>query len=273
MRRRAGERVARSGPRAGGVRRRVLAALVAAAAALLVVAAAALAITTQIGPLKVSATGEFEPRAFPAHGTLPTTFTSTVHIRALNGKAPPALKSLTFEFDKHGRINFKGKPTCSAAQLEGATVSQARSRCAGALVGTGVGKARVEVPGKEPFLMTSPISIFNAPPRDGEATMIAHAWETAPSPGALLSEFSVERISHGRYGYRTEVTLPPIAGGDGVATLAEASFGRTYSRGGHKVGYVEAECSGGRLQVYGRVSFVDGSHLQSLLSSPCHNEG
>ena len=121
--------------------------------------------------------------------------------------------------------------------------------------------------------MTSPISIFNAPPQGGEPTMIAHAWETVPTPQALLTEFSVEKINHGRYGCRTEITLPPIAGGDGVATLAEASFGRTFKRGGREVGYVEAECSGGRLQVYGRISFVDGSHLQSLLSSPCHNEG
>jgi hypothetical protein len=255
------------------MRRRALVALVAGAIALLVCAAAALAITTQIGPLKVSATAEFEPRAFPAHGTLPTTFSSTVRIRSLNAKPPPGLKSLTFEFDKHGRINFKGVPTCTAAQLEGATPSQARSRCAGALVGTGVGKARVELPGKEPFTMSSPISIFNAPPQSGKPTLIAHAWETVPSPQALLTEFSVEKINHGRYGYRTEIALPPIAGGDGVATLAEASFGRTFKRGGREVGYVEAECSGGRLQVYGRISFVDGSHLQSLLSSPCHNEG
>jgi hypothetical protein len=255
-----------------GIRRRVAVALVAGVVVLLVCAAAALAITTQIGPLKVSATAEFEPRAFPAHGTLPTSFSSTVRIRSLNDKAPPGLKSLTFEFDKHGRINFKGVPTCTAAKLEGATPSQARSRCAGALIGTGLGKARVELPGMKPFTMTSPISVFNAPPQGGKPTMIAHAWETVPSPQALLTEFSVEKINHGRYGYRTEITLPPIAGGDGVATLAEASFGRTFKRGGREVGYVEAECSGGRLQVYGRISFVDGSHLQSLLSSPCHNE-
>lgn len=250
-----------------------MAALVAGTPAALACAAAALAVTTQIGPLKVSATGEFEPRVFPAHGTVPTSFNSTVHIRSLNGKAPPALKSLTFEFDKHGRINFRGVPTCTKARLEGATPSVARKRCAGALVGSGVGKARVELPGQAPFTITSPISIFNAPPKGGEPTMIAHAWERVPSPQELLTEFSVERIHHGRYGYRTEIQLPPIAGGNGVATLAEASFGRTFRRGGRKVGYVEAECSGGRLQVYGRVNFADGSHLQSLLSSPCHDKG
>ena len=67
--------------------------------------------------------------------------------------------------------------------------------------------------------------------------------------------------------------MPPIAGGRGAAILAEASFGRTYVRHGHKVGYVEAECSGGRLQVYGKLIFAEGSFLPSLLTSPCHTEG
>jgi hypothetical protein len=232
----------------------------------------ALAVTTQIGNLKVSATAEFMPRAFPAHGTVPAGFGSIVRIKSVNGDQPPALKTLIFEFDKHGKLNFKGVPTCTVAKLEGTTPAEARKRCAGALLGTGTGKARVEMPGKAPFTISSPISIFNAPPEGGRPAMIAHAYETVPSPQALLVPFTVEKVSHGRYGYRTEIQLPEIAGGDGAAILAEAQFGRTYVRHGQKVGYVEAECAGGRLQVYGKLTFADGSHLQSLLSSPCHTE-
>src|SRR6202012_5410068 len=62
-----------------GMRRRLATPLVAGVIDGPICAAAAPAITPQIGPLKVSATAEFEPRAFPAHGTLPTSFTSTVH--------------------------------------------------------------------------------------------------------------------------------------------------------------------------------------------------
>jgi hypothetical protein len=254
------------------VKRQVAITAVALLAAALACAAAALAVTTQIGNLKVSATAEFQPRQFPEHGTVPARFGSIVRINSVDGDQPPALKTLTFEFDKHGKLNFKGVPTCTMAKLEGTTPGEARRRCAGALLGTGVGKARVEMPGKAPFTISSPISIFNAPPEGGRPTMIAHAYETVPSPQALLTQFSIERIHHGRYGYRTEIELPEIAGGDGAAILAEASFGRTYSQHGHKVGYVEAECSGGRLQVYGKLAFADGSHLQSLLTSPCHNE-
>jgi hypothetical protein len=246
----------------------ILAAIVVVAA--LACAAVAVAVTTQIGDLKVSATAEFEPRQFPEHGTLPAQFSSIVRINSVDGDQPPALSALIFEFDKHGKLNFKGVPTCTMAKLEGTTPDEARKRCAGALLGTGTGKARVEMPGKAPFTISSPISVFNAPPEGGKPTLIAHAYETVPSPQALLAPFTIEKISHGRYGYRAEVKLPQIAGGAGAAILAEASFGRTYVRGGHKVGYVEAECSGGRLQVFGKLVFADGSHLQSLLTSPCH---
>jgi hypothetical protein len=243
---------------------------VAVAATALACAAVAAAITTQVGNLKVSATAEFTPRAFPEHGTVPAGFGSILRIKTLNGDQPPALKTLIFEFDKHGKLNFKGVPTCTAAKLEGTTPGEARERCAGALLGTGTGKARVEMPGKAPFTISSPISIFNAPPQGGRPTMIAHAYETVPTPQALLVPFSIEKVSHGRYGYRTEIELPEIAGGDGAAILAEAKFGRTYKRHGQKVGYAEAECVGGRLQVYGKLIFADGSLLQSLLTSPCH---
>jgi hypothetical protein len=251
-------------------RRRIWAVATVLVAAALVCGGAAYAVTTQIGNLKVSATAEFQPRAFPEGKTLPATFSSIVRIKTVNGEQPPSLKTLVFEFDKHGRINFRGLPTCTVAKLEGTTPDEARKRCAGALLGTGVGKARVEIPGKAPFILTSPISIFNAPPEGGKPALIAHAYETVPSPQALLVPFTVEKINHGRYGYRAELELPPIAGGDGAAILAEAQFGRTFKSHGRKVGYTEAECSGGRLQVHGELIFTDGSFLQSLLTSPCH---
>jgi hypothetical protein len=254
------------------LRRRAATGAVIALIAVLACAAAAIGVTTQIGNLKVSATAEFQPRQFPAHGTLPASFASIVRIKTVNGEQPPALKTLIFEFDKHGKLNFKDVPTCTVAKLEGTTPDEARKRCAGALLGTGIGKARVDLPGTASFTISSPISIFNAPPEGGRPALIAHAYETVPSPQALLVPFTIERIHNARYGYRAELELPPIAAGAGAAILAEASFGRTYTRHGHKVGYVEAECSGGRLQLFGKLIFADGSFMPSLLTSPCHNE-
>jgi hypothetical protein len=253
-------------------RRRLVAVALLPIVAALVCAGAALAVSSQIGNLKVSATAEIEPHAFPAHGTRPVSIESIIRIGTVNGDQPPALKTIAFEFDKHGRMNTKGVPTCTVAKLEGATPDVARKRCAGALVGEGTGKARVAIPGMAPFTISSPISIFNGPPEGGMPTLIAHAYEKVPTPQALIVPIKVEKIHNGRYGYRAEAELPPIAGGNGAATLSEVRFGRTFKRGGKATGYVEGECVGGRLQVNGKLTFVEGSELPSLLASSCHTE-
>jgi hypothetical protein len=161
-------------------------------------------------------------------------------------------------------------PTCKPAQLEGATPTQARRRCAGALVGKGTGKALVTMPGRAPFQITSPISFFNAPPTGGKPTLIAHAYETVPAAKALLVPIVIEKVSRGRYGFQVQVEVPPIAGGYGAATLAEATVGATRTRKGKKVGYVNAHCSGGRLQVEGILLFTNGDRFPTTLTSPCH---
>ncbi len=235
-------------------------------------AGAAQALKIEIGKTTVSATAEISPRALPAKGNLPVTIGNVTRIGSSEG-APPTLKVLDFMFDRHGTIDTKGLPVCTPAKLSEATTAQARQRCAGAIVGEGTGRAEVTLPGKAPQRISSPITIFNAPPQGGKPSMIAHAYETVPAPKALLVPFSVERIKHGRYGYRVTIEIPPIAEGHGAATLAEATIGKTWKRGGKTVGFVNAHCSGGRLQVHGKISFVDGSFFPGTLTSPCHVSG
>jgi hypothetical protein len=251
--------------------RRLRRALAIGAASSLLLAAGAYAVTIELGNIVVSATAEFQPRKLPAHSAAPASFGAIIRVKTRDHTQPPALSTLTFIFDKHGSLDTKGVPTCTLAKLEGTTPTEARKRCAGALVGKGTGKAEVTMPGMAPVTISSPISIFNAPPEGGEPSLIAHAYERIPKPRALLVPFTIERIHHGRYGYETKLHLPPIAEGYGAPLLAEATVGRTYSRGGKPVGYANAECSGGRLQVHGTLTFADGSYFQSTLTSPCHS--
>ena len=250
--------------------RRLRRALAVASAAAFLLAAGAYAVTIELGNIVVSATAEFQPRKLPAHGKAPATFDAVVRIHTRDGTQPPALSVLTFIFDKHGSLNTAGIPTCSVAKLEDATPSEARQRCAGALVGKGIGRAEVTLPGQRPVTISSPISIFNAAPQGGRPSLIAHAYERIPKPRALLVPFTVARIHQGRYGYEAKLKLPEIAEGYGSPLLAEATIGRTYRRGGRAVGYAAAECFGGRLQVHGTLTFGDGSFFQSTLTSPCH---
>lgn len=246
---------------------KVVLVAVALVAALL---SAAYAVTTEIQNTRITGSAEIQPRELPAHGGAPVTIETVTRISSRDSSAPPALTKLVFVFDKHGFLETKGLPVCTAARLAGTTPQEARKRCAGAIVGKGVGRADVRLPGQAPVQISSPLTIFNAPATGGKPGLIVHAYETLPTPKAVLVPFSVERIKRGRYGFRTEIELPPIAEGYGSANVAEATVGKTWKRGGNKVGYVNARCVGGRLQIYGTLSLADGSFFPGTLVSPCH---
>lgn len=247
--------------------------MVLATGLVLALGATASGIEACIGPLCVSSTVSMKPRELPAEGNAPITLSSITRVRTKDGSTPPTLDTIDFLIDKHGAVNSKAFPVCPPAKLEGTTPSQARQRCAGALVGKGTGKATVTMPGAAPFQITSPVSFFNAPPTGGKPTLIAHAYETVPSPQTLLVPIVIERVSKGRYGFHVRVEMPEVAGGFGAPTLAEASIGSTRKRNGKKVGYISAHCSGGRLQVEGKLTFTNGDSFPTTLTSPCHTPG
>ena len=239
----------------------------------LIACASAYALKIEIDNMVVSATAGISPRALPAHSNVPVKVNSVTRIKTTDGSAPPSLQDLVFIFDKNGAVDTKGLPVCTEAKLAGTTPEVARKRCAGAIVGEGVGRAIVNLPGKAPTEISSPLTFFNAPPKGGEPSLIAHAYETVPVPKTVLVPFSIERIKRGRYGFRVEIKVPPIAEGFGAATLAKATIGKTWKRGGQTAGYTSAHCEGGRLQVHGTITLADGSFFPGTLTSPCHVAG
>jgi hypothetical protein len=236
----------------------------------LLACASALALMIEIGKTTVSATAEISPRALPTRGLAPVSVSSVTRIKTSDGSQPAALSQISFSFDKHGSIDTKGLPICTEAKLADTTTAAARKRCAGAVVGKGVGKAEVRLPGMAPTQITVPLTFFNAPPQKGRPTLIAHAREPLPEPKTLLVPFSIEKINQGRYGFRVTIDMPEIAAGYGAATLAEATIYKTWKRGGKTVGYANAYCSGGRLQVEGNLTFANGDFFPGTLTSPCH---
>jgi hypothetical protein len=255
------------------MRRTLLKATAAVGLAGLLACASAYALKVEISQTVVSATASISPRALPSQGNAPVNVGSITRIKTTDGSQPPILKEITFIFDRNGSVDTRGLPVCTAAKLAGTTPAVARKRCAGAIVGEGVGKAEVRLPGQAPVDMTTPLTFFNAPPEGGKPSLIAHAYETVPAPKTLLVPFSIERLHQGRYGFRVTIQMPEIAEGYGAATLAQATVGKTWKRGGKTVGYTNAHCDGGRLQVHGTLKFTDGSFVPGTLTSPCHVHG
>lgn len=246
---------------------------VVVALAVLAIGANASSLHLQVGNLEVDASARIAPTALPKRGGAPVEVTSVVRVSTNDGSTPTALKTLLLQFDKHGSIDSRGVPRCTMAKLAGKTTDAARAACPGAIVGEGLGKAIVTFPGQAPFSISSPLVFFNAPPTGGKPTLIAHAYERVPEPRALLTPIVIERIRNGRYGYRAEIEMPEIAGGFGAATLSSATVGATRKRGGETVGFVNAHCQGGRLQVHGLVRFAEGGFTNGTLVQACQAKG
>lgn len=248
-------------------------ALLAGALLALLACSGAAALKTEFGDLVISATVKVEPRALPAKRLAPVELTTVTRVASKKGGVPPALKRLRFQFDRFASIRTKGVPVCTVKRLEETTPAVARRRCKGALVGTGIGRARVQLPGEPVRNVSSPLSLFNGPRKGGRATLIAHAYETVPAAKTLLVALVIEPVKRGRYGFQVEAELPEIAAGHGAATTAKATLGRTYRRGGKRFGYLNARCVGDRLQVYSTALFANGDFFPATLTSTCRAVG
>ncbi|HYP55523.1 MAG TPA: hypothetical protein VEQ41_04380 [Solirubrobacterales bacterium] len=244
------------------------AALAALCVAIGIAATAAPADQVRLGPLVLTANGGFEPRLLPKDAYAPIRFQGTAKIEMLNGAQPPALRRLRLDFDRDGKLTTAGLATCAPESLASATPAEARRRCAAALVGTGKVEARVALPGRAPVDVSSPLSIFNGPRRDGNPTAVVHARNTFPATETFVVVVPIEQRP-GTYRYRATFDVPEIAGGAGSITFAEARIGRRYRAGGGERSYVSARCSDGILQTLGLASFADGTVISGSLFKAC----
>lgn len=249
--------------------RKLSTTMVVAVLGTLLVAAAAHALRLDMGRTVIFATAEVSPSKLPEKGNVPIELTSIVKVRNRDGSLPPRLQKLVLQFDRNGYIDAKGIPVCTEARLRGKTPKAARAACRKSIVGTGTGKAVVTLPGQAPIEVSSPLTLFNGPKVGGMPSLIAHAYERVPVANALVVPIRIERIHSGRYGYRTQIEMPEIAGGYGAATLSETTVSAIRKRGGRSVGFANAHCSGGRVQVYGTLSFADGGFANGTIAQGC----
>ena len=248
--------------------------LIAAAILLpLVLAAGAYAMTLRAGNLIVDAEGGFTPTALPKHTDAPITIFGEGKASTVSGELPPIVKTLDIEFDRHGHLETQGLEVCKAAKLRATTVPQARKACPGAIVGEGEGQAIVAFPEQKPIPVSSPITLFNGPKKDGDDTVIAHAYTTVPAPTTFIVPIVIEKIHNGVYGYRTIAEIPKIAGGYGHPISGHLKVGKNWTYKGKKHSYVNARCETGHLQAKVGVTFAEGTFLTGTFVKRCSVRG
>jgi hypothetical protein len=255
------------------MRKNVLRTGVLTVIALLAMSGAALAIVLRAGPIEVIGEGGFSPTTLPKHETAPITLHGEGRIGTTDGSLPPILKTLTVWFDKHGAVVTKGLPYCTQGKLAATTTATARKVCAGSIVGEGHGTALIAFPEQRPFKASSPITLFNAAPHDGNPTVLAHAYLSVPAPTTYIVPVEIQKVSSGPFGFRTEAKIPKIAGGAGIPLEGNLTIGKKWSYKGQRLSYANASCPSGKLQAKVETEFTDSTKLNGIILKRCQGSG
>ncbi len=255
------------------VRKRIPVVAGLAVLVLLVGGGVAAALELRAGDILINAEGGFSPKVMPKHQNAPITLYGGGKISTVSGALPPIVKTITFEFDRHGSIDTTGLPVCTKGKLIATDVPQARRNCPGAIVGEGFAHAVVVFPEQGPINASSPITLFNGPKLHGQDTLFAHAYLDVGGPTTFIVPIVIERIHNGVYGYRTVAAIPKIAGGYGVPISGHLKIGRRWTYRGKSHSYLSARCETGHLQVRAEFSFTENTLLTGTFVRPCTARG
>ncbi|MET0558702.1 MAG: hypothetical protein ABW065_08535 [Solirubrobacterales bacterium] len=219
-----------------------------------------------VNDLVLRADGGFRPLALPRQGFAPIRFQGYFDIAAKGGGKPVALEQAVIDFDRDGRLDVSGLPTCQPQLIAEATAEAARQACSGAVVGSGRIEAIV-ASGNAVFPISAPLTIFNGPPIGGNPTAILHARTSFPQTETYMIVAPIERRP-GPFRYRVTLDTPPIADGLGAISRVEVDVGRRFGPGNQR-SYVAARCSDGVLDTHGRFTFADGTVIDGSVEKGC----
>jgi hypothetical protein len=244
--------------------RRVLPLLVILAVGAVGAAVAGATAMVETHEVRIEVNAAFKPRDLPAKSFAPVEFSGFLDVSKPGGGQPPALTQVVLDFDRDGRLDVAGLPTCAPESIAQASVEEARQICKGAIVGTGKLEALVALPMTGNLVPTSSLlTLFNGPPLEGKATVIVHARFTVPATQTYAFTVPIEKRP-GEFRYRATADIPPLAGGLGAVTKLDVKIGRRYTAGGVKRSYVAARCSDHILRSHGAFTFANGLTIEGV---------
>jgi hypothetical protein len=212
--------------------------------------------------IRLKLNADFQPLNLPKKTFAPVRFEGYLDLSKPGGGAPPALTQVVMDFDRDGRLDVAGLPTCAPEQIAAVSVEEARDICKSAVVGTGNLEALVSLPGG-PVPTGSALTLFNGPRQEGHPTVVVHARIQVPTTQTYAFVVPIEKRP-GEFRYRATVNLPELAGGLGAITHISVKIGRRYTAGGVKRSYVSARCSDHILRSHGIFTFANGLVIEGV---------
>jgi hypothetical protein len=253
----------------------------AALAVLLALCASALASAelAQKGNLRIAVQGKLAPKILPRTGTAPVSVSVSGKISTTDESAPPQLRKLTIEINRHGRIESVGLPTCDPKSIQVASNGRALANCGNALVGEGKFFGTITLPGSEPYAIEGKLLVFNSV-EHGRPVLLGHIYSPHPFATSFVITFAIKRGGHGTYGTTLTADLKKALGSQRNLTGIEMTLSRTYSYKGKRRSYISAGCPApkglpGAPFPLARTSFAfaDGRTLTAVLNRTCGAKG
>jgi hypothetical protein len=217
--------------------------------------------------------GGVGPKSLPRRRLAPISLRVAAHLGTTDGSQPPAMRTVTVDFDRHGTINARGLPACRLGQLEARPTRAARKACRSSLVGTGKTKVRVALAESRPFTASGPLLLFNGGVRRGVTTMYIHAYVSVPVATAVVSVVRIHRIRKGPYGTRAVATIPKIVGGAGSVVDFSFDVHRIFRQAGRRQSYLLARCANGRFRARAKLAAIGGEVIGGSILRPCRPLG
>jgi hypothetical protein len=257
------------------MRKRPIRTMCIALALALLVAASALAKpeVVRVGNLFLRDNGGISPTKLPKHEPAPISAHLNARIGTVDGGHPPAIESVTADFDKNIQVNAKGLPVCKEGQLQARSTAAAKKACPKAIVGEGEAEVEVAFPDQTPFSAKGPIVLFNGGLHGGATVIYIQTYVSVPAPTAIVATVKITSINRGHYGLHAVAQIPPIAGGSGSVTKFKLTINRTFTSKGKKQSYLTASCPAGLYYTEGKVQFSDGTKLEITHILPCTPKG
>lgn len=256
--------------------RRHFAALAAAGALLAAICVgSAQADTRIVDKLLYSVSAKLSPQKLPRDSRAPVAVSIAYKVAMTDGTAPPSLKQLKIQINRHGILDSTGLPVCPYSKIQPAATSRALRNCRAALVGRGRFGALVGLKGQESYVTRGKMVVFNGRV-GGKPVLFGHLYSGYPFAASFVITFKVSRRKRGEYGTVLTATMPANLRAWGNLTEIEMRLFRKYGYVGERRSFLSAGCPTpkgfpGALFRLARtdLSFADGRHVSSTLTDIC----
>jgi hypothetical protein len=217
------------------------------------------AVAASAAPNVQTITGQVKPSALPKDTRAPISL--LIDVSATNPGNPFGIANPTklakVDFDRDGRFQQKGLPTCNPARFTPATTTaQAKNLCSSSLIGGG--RATILVPlgtATPPLTIGATVTAFNA----SNNRTVFHTYNGLSGAQVLIGKIGPADPGIGsQYGITLTVPVPPLAGGTAVITQFSTKVKKVYRFRGRRLSVYSARCGPDRkLRVQAR--FTDSS--------------